>query len=121
MNYLTHVKHKYRIEAGPVVDIKTGKEKSNTGKIVREFEYGNIVKVEHGYLVSMVDLYSGEEYGTLPGKGKPPFPSKKLAEEEYYIQIAWDHKGSAIRDNSRADKIRFGKDIEEGKDDDADE
>jgi len=36
------------------------------------------------------------------------FPSAKQAEEAYYIKLAYDYLGSAIRDNSRQDKIYHG-------------
>jgi len=35
-------------------------------------------------------------------------------QEEIYIQIAIDHLGSAIRDNSRKEKIEIGMAIENG-------
>lgn len=35
------------------------------------------------------------------------------AKDTYFTQIAWDYLGSAIRDNSRAEKIALGKAIEE--------
>ena len=43
-----------------------------------------------------------------------PFTTRKEAREEYYIKCAYDHIGSGIRDNSRDDKIYFGKKIDNG-------
>jgi hypothetical protein len=34
--------------------------------------------------------------------------------DEYYIQLALEYLGSAIRDNSRGEKIEIGKAIENG-------
>jgi hypothetical protein len=40
------------------------------------------------------------------------YSSRALATEAYFVQVAYDYFGNAIRDNSRADKIQLGKDIE---------
>lgn len=52
-------------------------------------------------------------FNDIDGDSKP-FGSLDVAIEEYYIKQATDHLGSEIRDNSRMDKIAFGRGIDNG-------
>jgi hypothetical protein len=40
-------------------------------------------------------------------------PTLQQAQDYYYAQLAYDYLGFAIRDNSREEKIRLGKAVEE--------
>ena len=51
------------------------------------------------------------DYGTIDDQ---EFDSEEQAIEEFYIDQAYGHFGSAIRDNSRQAKIEFGKVYHEG-------
>lgn len=48
-------------------------------------------------------------WDTHLGRRASLHPSSKVAREEYYIQTAYDYYGSAIRDNTREEKIQLGK------------
>jgi hypothetical protein len=49
------------------------------------------------------------------------YESRQEASEAYFVQLAWDYLGSAIRDNSTEEKVALGKAIEESGVDEAGE
>lgn len=71
-------------------------------KKLKDFCDGSLFQVTDGYIFCDVD-----------GDSKT-FDSKQTAEDEYYIKQAWDHLGSAIRDNTRDQRIFMGKKIDNG-------
>ena len=78
------------------------KELTKQGKVVHEFNEASIHKTESGFEL----VYEG-------GQDALVFKTQKEAEDHYYVQLAYDNMGSGIRDNSKAEKIQWGKDIEE--------
>lgn len=72
-----------------------------------------IVKKMHDGQVVLDSKNLSYFFEDVDGKSKP-FKSLQIASDEYYLKQAHDHLGSAIRDNSRADKIQIGISIDNG-------
>lgn len=73
-------------------------------RIIKKYHDGN---VKFDYKINKYFFYD------VDGKSSP-FGSLQEAEDEYYLKQAYDYLGSAIRDNSRNEKILIGKSIDNG-------
>ena len=71
-------------------------------RVVKKMNDGEVVKIQNQFFFNDVDGRSS------------PFETLKQASDSYYIKQAFDHLGCAIRDNTREDKIKFGKQIDKG-------
>lgn len=69
---------------------------------IKKFSDGSLYQENNNYFFEDVD-----------GRSEL-FNSKQDAEDSYFIKQAYSYLGSAIRDNTREEKISIGKDVDKG-------